>query len=58
MGNFQNKQSQPTGFDKKRQSEQKTPSFQDTHGKPLTGPSVESKNPLKGQPNMPGKMKH
>ncbi len=58
MGNFQNKQTGQSNFDKKKSPEQKTPSFQDTHGKPLAGPSVESKNPFKGQPNMPGKMKH
>jgi len=58
MGNFQNKQNQSAGFDKKRQPEQKTPAFQDTHGKPLAGPAIESKNLSKEQPNMPGKMKH
>lgn len=57
MGN-PNKPNQQSGFGKNKQPEQKTPSFQDTHGKQLGGTGSESKIPLKGQQNMPGKMKH
>lgn len=58
MRNLQNKQNPSAGFNKKKQPEQKTPAFQDTHGKPLSSPDIESKNLFKGQPNMSGKMKH